>query len=494
MPRVPLEYYQPQRTPESTVRASPGMFDAEHAALARVGGAVQQAGDVVGDFALKMQKADNDAFLSTTRRRLGEAFDAFSNTWQSPGAKPETWEKDWAKIFDKTLGDLEREGGGKLFREQFDTLVADMRQRTSADVRKASYGRRIENDYNSHVATMERDKKSGNRAGYDAEIAMMEANGLVTAAKASEFRLKADHDFSEERAFQMINTDPFGAYELFSDNGAAQAAFPGLSEHELRTLTDNARYSRNVKKQEGLAELSDRFAEGNPPSNTELEAIGKKLGLTKKQMGKVSREAYAEALKTPSGQRTVARDALSKILRWDPQSPDQEQALEIQEAMMGLTGPMAKYVGKVWDDQSNPDSLMNNPAVKQVFRENEDNFEKHVYGNWMEFEEEPYTKKVGGKTVTLKRPKLVGGRPVMKVNSAKLAIAQAAKAKNFDRLRAYIAALPPGANPTMEEVRKVIYDVNDNDRVRTLFVPAATAGEFEEGDSKRAGSDYDIFK
>ncbi|EIQ00853.1 hypothetical protein OpiT1DRAFT_05410 [Opitutaceae bacterium TAV1] len=474
MPRVPLEYYQPQRTPESTVRANPGMFDAEHQALACVGGAVSQAGDVVGDFALKLQRAENDALLADTRRRIKQEYDDFTNTWKDMSASPEKWEGEWNKRFEGVVKQVEREGAGTLFREQFDTMVADMRQSTSAETKKYATARRVQNVSDKLDNEMSYCLDTGDTEGWLSALESKRRNGVISDANYEKVRMAMPEMFEQRSVNSAIEADPFAAHEALKSG-----AWPALKDEKRRTATNYAEAEMHKQQAAALDDFNARLLRGEAIPDDELEAAAARGVIDKTDRVKLSRDYILSKSKNPAAFLPDYNETVSRIAAYDPATAKPGERGKILAMIGGLAAATDLHADakKMFDDKINPGSPLNSPAGKEAFQMVEMNFREGVYGKFKTVLKTRRVKETVGSGKSAREVERdapvydVLGQPVFETDANALAKAQARAAEIRTALTAFIRANP---NLSHREYADFVIQFNDNDYA------AAGSDDFEK--------------
>ncbi|WP_157837195.1 hypothetical protein [Geminisphaera colitermitum] len=467
------------------MRANPGMYDAEHAAGQRVGAAVSQVGDLAGDFALKLQRAENFKIVKNREVAEREAYQKFQDEMLL--MEPSKWEGEWQKRLDSLYKTQGRENTGKFFREEWDAGIADFKQRTSAEVRHLTVARNISDakkagENRMSQALIELDEDAWHRT-LNESVAMQ----LVTPEDADAMRLKAPVLFAHSESYRAIQEDPIAEYENLKNGGR-----PALKDEKRREAINYAEAETHKLRIQTYDDLNARHEQGEEFQQSELDGLVERKLLTKTQAVKLTQEARYRASKHPDKQREQFLSAMELISNYDPATATPQDTANVSAAMFGLSGSFERDANAAWKEKRDPKSPMNLPVVRTAISENEENFKKKVYGRWWEPVMEWQTDKKTGKRKLVTKTDSVTRQPVWKFDPKKLRDAQDTRAAKYDRLQSYLGSLTPveRAKLTLDDLRKVMYAGGDVDRIGSVFLqasglsPDATEGTTKASDQE----------
>lgn len=276
MPTLPrADVFISRPTGPSQVLANPNMFDAEGEGLQRLGAGVAQAGNAVGNYALKMEHANYVAKSAEADRKVKTAWTAYQEQMATSPGKPDEWAKGWNDTYSKVAKDVDLNGLSKPSQERVKAQMLSFQADSTMQISGQATKQRIRNGSAEITASAGLDLKNGDWLGYETKIKEGAAAGFFEPAM--EIRLIEDgrKQFDFEQANKAINEDAFTALDSLEakSDGGEWANYKQLDENRRLSLVREAKQYISRDRAETVQSIVERQTNGEIISDAELDGL-----------------------------------------------------------------------------------------------------------------------------------------------------------------------------------------------------------------------------
>lgn len=381
MPRLPLvgaqeDYQTPLNgaraqpvllspTQAPTIRANPGMRDAEFGAAGQVGEAISNAGHVMA----RVKQATDAAYITRSQTQM-EAAQIDFQTWTKTHPDPSTWQEELDARLSATKETVT--DGGKqlspLARQHLGLVVNDwdIGTRKRVQLQATEQGLQIASaSYQDFIAQA---TEANDLPAIESKVKEAVATGVFAPKLGQRAVERARAAIQQNLANGMIENDPFEAERaLQAKAGEDHVNFPGMAEPTRQTLVFRAHKAAAQTRSNTMREWASMVADaeagkGPMPDREGIDQEAARQGISPKWVANLfkpptafDRDAYAKAW--------VEIQSLELI--HDETGQNNARA---EELVMLFKGHAAMKLQQLTDQKRKPDSTLNTPVAQSFFQ------------------------------------------------------------------------------------------------------------------------------
>lgn len=465
MPKVPTYFHQPQGGQPLTVAVDPHLNDPVYEANQSIARGVEQMGDVVFDYAQKMQHARDVRDTINAQEAYRRTHKEFVSSRRNLQGGEEKWMEEYNAKMSSVKADTSNMSGRA--RKDFEDwkknfiLGGELDVNLIVDSKTAERTKEaVTREYNS--AIQEGDNKAAEMAvakGFDASV--------FSDVETEKMIADIPNLIAQSYAGTLIKENSYQAMELLSakDEDGNYLHLNDLTAKQRNEMQNLAKSTWNHDRRGALDTITARFESGKFMSDNELAAYQERGLITKTEAAKFSVDQRAKIMANPESQPPFYNEALGMISGYDPLSAELGADGKIIAYIDShLSGQLHARAMKLFNEKMNPDSVLNSDVGKHGLNIINQNFKEGIYGEW---ETIPVYETNPDGTFKLENGKKVPvfdslrGRYVFKADREKLEQARATQARIIDAL---VQELQRNPNMRYEEVQGFIADALDEIR------------------------------
>lgn len=368
-------------TPSAGFKASAGALNAPNQASMNAGQAIGQAGQMLGDFAQKLQGAVNYGIAADADRKMRQTAADFQQS-RVGRTDEDQWETEWKERSDEVYSSLsDQHNIGPSLKRQLTQNFKDWQQANAIEVRTMANKQKINRATERVGLAADEAARDGDERGIHTAFDGAVDNHLMTPEVASKLKIGYLNKIDEYAARTFIVNNPASAVPWLEQKGEGgkPANVPRLNPDQRAILLNSARVQRDKYWDDNLQSLKNGVDEGNVLTEEQLDERQSLGVISQRQV-----QGYRAYVKQRSGQTNIedlpmhsaevmtAVNAIPANLSADERMA-YVVAIKASKAYNSLTDPLRADFNSALKAEVAPDR----PAVAERKRLDDDDREKN---------------------------------------------------------------------------------------------------------------------
>jgi hypothetical protein len=361
-----------------TVRANPGMRNAEFGAMAGLGETVSDAGRL----AFRIRNVNDAAYITRSETTMQAAQADFEN-WTRTNPDPSTWNDE----LDARLKDV-KEGvatGGKqlspLAKQRLNLVVNDWETGTRKRFHLKATEQNLAISQASYQDFIAQAVGNNDLAGVEAKVAEGVQNGIFSAKLGQTMLSRSRQQITANAANALIETDPFEARRQLEakDDAGNYLNFTELQPAARENLLlYRVAKAESIERMQATREWSRQIAEaregkGPMPDFESVQQEAARMGIAKKEV-----DRWFKAPEPTSPEEFAS--TFGAISTYDPErDPTGKRMGELVVQIEGFKGPARERLDGLLTKKLKPDDPINSPAARAFFHRAEEQHEAGMF-------------------------------------------------------------------------------------------------------------------
>jgi hypothetical protein len=445
-----------------TIRANPGMRNAEFGALSGVGEAVADTGRLL----FKVKNATDAAYITRSETQMQAAQADFQN-WAKTNPDPSTWQPE----LDARMKEVKEsvttgaKGLSPFAKQRLGLVLNDFEVTTRKRVQLQATEQNLQIAQASYQEFISQAVANNDLQGIEAKVVEGVQNGIFSAKLGNTMLSKARQQITANMANALIESDPFEARRQLEakDDSGNFLNFPELQPAARENLLlYRVAKAESIERAQATREWSRQIAEaregkGPMPDVEGVQQEAARMGIAKKE---VDRWFKPPTSQNPTNPEEFAA-TFGAISTYNPETdPTGQRMGELVAQIESFKGPARERLDGLLTKKLKPDDTLNQPVAKFGVSSIKDMFEIGGYGS---FKDPPTYDQTTGERIAGKE------------NPAAKQRAEVVMARNLDLFQDWIGKHP---DATYQEAQKYINSLNTEHATNSASRLIINAGAF----------------